>query len=403
VRGDRHDLNGPHLAQSLLSLGVEPAELRIVGDVPADLETALRDGLAYDLLVVSGGLGPTHDDRTVELLASVAGRELRLDEALRADIEARSRAVANRLRLPYAGFEAGVRKQATVPDGAIVAGLAGTAPSLVLDLDRSVAVTLPGPPRELQALWPVVLETEPLRRLLASVRPRERRVLRFFGVGESTVARVLEDAGGDGRGVEVTICARDSEIHVDLFVEPGADGRADELEAAIAEPISDYLFATREAAVEEIVLELCRERGLSLATAESCTGGLVAARLTSVPGSSDVFKGSVVAYSNAVKESELSVSPDTLREHGAVSAETAGEMSRGVRSRLGADVAVAVTGIAGPGGGSEEKPVGLVYLDASGPSGALSADFVLPSDRDTIRRRSAIAALHLVRRLVSEL
>jgi nicotinamide-nucleotide amidase len=403
VRGDRHDLNGPYLAQSLLALGIEPAELRIVGDVPADLETALRDGLSHDLLVISGGLGPTHDDRTVELLARVVERPLRLDDSLRADIESRSRGVADRLRLPYAGFEEGVRKQATVPEGAIVAGLAGTAPSLVLEVDGCTAVTLPGPPRELQALWPKVLETPPVRRLLESVRPRERRVLRFFGVGESTVARTLAEAGGEGEGVEVTICARDSEIHVDLFVAPGADGRADELEAALGEAHADYLFATREAAVEEIVLDLCRERSLTLVTAESCTGGLVAARLTSVAGSSDVFRGAVVAYSNDVKEAELQVAPATLEAHGAVSSEVAAEMARGARERLGADVAVSVTGIAGPGGGSAEKPVGLVYLNACGPSGSLAADFVLPSDRETIRRRSAIAALHLVRRLLTEM
>ncbi len=374
-----------------------------MGDPPDDLERALRDCLAYDLVVISGGLGPTHDDRTVELLARVAGRELRLDESLKADIEARSRGVAGRLRLPYAGFEAGVVKQATVPEGAIVAGLAGTAPSLVLELDGCVAVTLPGPPRELQTLWPIALETPPLRRLRESVRPVERRVLRFFGVGESTVARVLADAGGDGDGVEVTICARDSEIHVDFLVEPGADGQADELEATMAEALSTYLFATREAAIEEIVLELCRERSLTLATAESCTGGLVAARLTSVPGSSDVFRGAVVAYSNDVKQEELGVGAEALGLFGAVSAEVASEMSRGVRERLHADVAVSVTGIAGPGGGTEDKPVGLVYLNASGPNGELAADFVLPSDRETIRRRAAIAALHLVRKLVTEM
>jgi len=402
VRGDRSDLNGPYLAQSLLALGVDPAELRIVGDVPADLETALRDGLSHDLLVISGGLGPTHDDRTVELLARVAERPLRLDDSLRADIEARSRGVADRLRLPYAGFEQGVRKQATVPEGAIVAGLAGTAPSLVLDLDGCVAVTLPGPPRELQTLWPAVLETAPLLRLLESVRPPERRVMRFFGVGESTVARTLDEAGGEGEGVDVTICARDSEIHVDLFVAPGADGRADEIEAALGEAHGKYLFATRESAIEEIVLDLCRERSLTLATAESCTGGLVAARLTSVPGSSDTFRGAVVAYSNDVKKEELHVGASTLEAHGAVSAEVAAEMARGARARLRADVAVAVTGIAGPDGGSAEKPVGLVYLNASGPRGELAADFVLPSDRETIRRRAALAALHLVRKLVTE-
>jgi nicotinamide-nucleotide amidase len=404
VRGDRTDLNGPYLARSLLSLGVEPAQVRIVGDVAAELEAAIRDGLTHDLLVCSGGLGPTHDDRTVELLARAAGRELRVDGGLEAQIEARSRAVAERLRRPYGDFVPGVRKQASVPEGAVVVGLAGTAPALVLPVGACVAVVLPGPPRELQELWPRALETEPLQRLLARARPPARRVLRFYGVGESSVAAALAEAGGDGNGVEATICARDFEIHVDLFVEPGAESRADELEQALVAPISGYLFGRTEARVEELVLESCRARGLTLATAESCTGGLVAARLTSVPGASDVFLGAVVSYADEVKVGELGVPEALLREHGAVSPEVAAAMAEGARARLGADVAVAVTGIAGPGGATPEKPVGLVYLAVAGPGGAQrAADLDLPGDRTTVRVRAAVAALHLVRRFVAEL
>jgi competence/damage-inducible protein CinA-like protein len=404
VRGDRTDLNGPYLARSLLSLGVEPAQVRIVGDVAAELEAAIRDGLMHDLLVCSGGLGPTHDDRTVELLARAAGRELRVDGGLEAQIEARSRAVAERLRRPYGDFVPGVRKQASVPEGAVVVGLAGTAPALVLPVGACVAVVLPGPPRELQELWPRALETEPLQRLLARARPPARRVLRFYGVGESSVAAALAEAGGDGNGVVATICARDFEIHVDLFVEPGAESRADELEQALVAPISGYLFGRTEARVEELVLESCRARGLTLATAESCTGGLVAARLTSVPGASDVFLGAVVSYADEVKVGELGVPEALLREHGAVSPEVAAAMAEGARARLGADVAVAVTGIAGPGGATPEKPVGLVYLAVAGPGGARrAADLDLPGDRTTVRVRAAVAALHLVRRFVAEL
>ena len=169
--------------------------------------------------------------------------------------------------------------------------------------------------------------------------------------------------------MEATICARDFEIHVDLVVDAGAEAAADELAAALREPLARYLFAEDERPIEELVLALCRARGLTLATAESCTGGLVAARLTSVPGSSDVFLGGVVAYANEVKEAELGVPTECCEAHGAVSAETAAAMAAGARARLGADVAVAVTGVAGPGGGTEEKPVGLVYFHASGPGG----------------------------------
>lgn len=398
VRGDRHDRNGPFLAGSLLRLGVDPARITVVGDDASDLEAALRDGLSYDLLAVSGGLGPTHDDRTIELLARAAGVGVHIDDELAAEIEQISRRVAERLNRPYADFEQGVRKQATIPDGAIVVGLAGTAPAVVLDTGSTVAVALPGPPRELQALWPRVLETEPARRLLERARAAERRVLRFYGASESEVARALADAGGDGRGVDVTICARDFEIHVDLFVQPGAEARAAELEAALA---SRHLFSREETGTAELVLSLLRARRLTLATAESCTGGLVAARLTDVPGSSDVFLGAVVAYADEVKDGELGVPEEMLRTHGAVSAEVAAAMARGARERLGADVAVSVTGIAGPGGGSAEKPVGLVYLHASGPMGEKARHFDFPGDRETIRGRSTVAALHLVRTLVT--
>jgi nicotinamide-nucleotide amidase len=399
VRGDRNDRNGPFLAASLLRLGVEPARITVVGDDPADLEAALTEGLTHELLVVSGGLGPTHDDRTVELLARAAGVGLHTDEELAVQIEEISRRVATRLNRPYADFEHGVRKQATIPDGAVIAGLVGTAPALVLQAGERVAVALPGPPRELQALWPRVLETEPMRRLLARAHAPQRRVMRFYGASESEVAQALAAVGGDGDGVSVTICARDFELHVDLFVEPGAEARAAEIEAGLE---SRHLFSREETGTADLVLSLLRDRGLTLATAESCTGGLVSVRLTDVPGSSDVFAGGVVAYSNDVKAAQLGVPEDVLREHGAVSAETAAAMARGARDRLGADVAVSVTGVAGPDGGTEEKPVGLVFLHVSGPMGdrALRLDF--PADRPTIRGRAAVAALHLVRRLVTD-
>jgi nicotinamide-nucleotide amidase len=401
VRGDRNDRNGPFLAASLLRLGIDPARITIVGDDAADLEAALSAGLEHDLLVVSGGLGPTHDDRTIELLARAAGVELAVDEELAGAIETLSRRIATRLDRPYAEFEHGVRKQATLPAGALWVGLVGTAPAVVLEHANGVAVALPGPPRELRELWPRVLETPPLRRLLERASAPERRVLRLFGVSESAVAQVLAAAGGEGDGVDVTICAREFELHIDLFVQPGAENRADELERRLVEAHERFLFSRDERSTAELVLALVRERGLTLATAESCTGGLVAARLTDVTGASDVFLGAVVAYANGVKAAQLGVSEEVLREHGAVSAETAAAMARGARERLRADVAVAVTGVAGPDGGTPEKPVGLVFLHASGPSGELARRLDVPGDRETVRLRATVAALHLVRQLVT--
>jgi nicotinamide-nucleotide amidase len=402
VRGDRNDRNGPFLAGALLQLGIDPARITVVGDEPDDLEAALRDGLAYDLLCVSGGLGPTHDDRTIELLARAAGVELAVDATLEAAIEALSRHIAARLDRPYTDFAHGVRKQATLPMGAEWVGLVGTAPAVVLPVGGCTVVALPGPPRELQQLWPRVLETEPLRRLLGEANAPERQVLRFYGLSESAVAEALSAAGGDGDGVDVTICARDFEIHVDLFAAPGAERRATALAGALLAANEPYLFSRAEESTASLVLDLLRTRGLTLATAESCTGGLVAARLTGVAGSSDAFLGAIVAYSDDVKAKQLGVPADVLARYGAVSAETAAAMARGARDRLGADVAVSVTGVAGPGGGTEEKPVGLVFLHASGPMGERGRRLDFPGDRETIRGRAAVAALHLVRQLVTE-
>jgi nicotinamide-nucleotide amidase len=403
VRGERTDLNGPYLASEVLRLGLEPARIVIVGDSPPELEEALSDALATaDLVLTSGGLGPTHDDRTVEFVARGLGLPLLVDPELETEIGRVSRAAAERLKRDYADFAPGVTKQATIPEGALSIGLAGTAPGLLVPReDGRVVVILPGPPGELRKLWPNALETDPVRALLARTAPPGRRVARLFGVSESAVARALDEAGGERAGVEVTICARELEIHVDLVVRPGAEDDARDLEAAFLAPLEQWVYGRDERGVEEHVLGLCRARGLTLATAESCTGGLVAARLTSIPGSSDVVLGGVVAYANAVKEAELGVPPEVLERHGAVSAETAAAMARGVRQRLGADVAVSVTGVAGPDGGTAEKPVGLVYVHAEGPDGGLGRELSFPGDRASIRARSVVVALHLVRTLLA--
>lgn len=400
VRGGRVDENGPFLARELSTRGLEPARVTVVGDRPEELEQVFREALEADLCVTSGGLGPTHDDRTVEILAKVAGRPLVLNPALEQEIGQVVRVLSERFRRPYEEFETGVRKQATIPEGAHSLGLAGTAPGLVLELGQAVVVVLPGPPGELQRLWRRALETEPVRRVLDAGQSPGHRVLRFFGLPESAVARVVEQAGGEVEGVDVTICAHDLEVQVDLVVQPGAEAQADRLQGALRDELPQALFASDERPVEAIVLDLARERGLTIAAAESCTGGLVAARLTAVPGSSAAFLGGVVAYSNGVKERELGVPAPLLEEHGAVSAEAAQAMAQGVRASLGADVGVAVTGVAGPDGGTPDKPVGLVFVHAAGPEGEEARRTELPGDREMVRGRATAAALHLVRRLL---
>jgi nicotinamide-nucleotide amidase len=396
TRGGRRDANGPFLAEELTRLGLEPARITLVGDEASELERAIREGLTTDLLVISGGLGPTHDDRTVEVLARAAGLDALVDPELEREIEGVSRRIAERFNRPYAEFEAGVRKQAMVPAGGRVIGIAGTAPGLVVETDGAVAVVLPGPPPELRRLWRAALEDEAVRRVLEGTERPERHLLRTYGVSESAVAHALAGVGGEPEGVQATICAHDGEIWTELF------GAGESLAASLKEALGPAVFAEDDTAVEELVLDLAREQGLTIAAAESCTGGLVAARLTSVPGASDVFRGGIVAYENDVKLAQLAVPAETLAAHGAVSPQTAASMAAGARSSLDADVAVAVTGIAGPGGGTPEKPIGLVDLHASGPGGENARELNLTGDREAIRRRATAAALHLLRELLTQ-
>ena len=370
VRGDRRDLNGPFLAQELDRLGLEPARVVVVGDRPEELAAAFADGLRADLCVVSGGLGPTHDDRTVELLAASTGRALSLDEELAAEIEAFSRGVAERLGRPFADFLPG-NPQAGLPSGGrrLARARGDGAGDSARARRRPSGDRASRPAGELRRLWPNARRTSGC----AGARSERadaptRRSLRFFGPTESAVARVLDEAGGEGEGFEATVCARDLEIHVDLLVRPGGEAprRARRMRWR---RVPDDLFARDdERPVEELVLDLCREQGLTLATAESCTGGLIGARLTEVPGASDVFLGGVIAYSNEVKE-----------RSSACRRTCSGRTARSRRRRLppwpparatalGADVAIADTGIAGPGGGTPEKPVGLVFLAVDGPA-----------------------------------
>ncbi|HEX5468827.1 MAG TPA: CinA family nicotinamide mononucleotide deamidase-related protein [Gaiellaceae bacterium] len=404
VRGDRRDLNGPFLAQELTRLGLEPERVVVVGDRPDKLAAALGDGLLADLCILSGGLGPTHDDRTVALLAVATGRRLTVDETLAGEIEAFSRGVAERLGRPFADFVTGIRKQASLPDGGVSLGLAGTAPAVLLEHENGrVAIALPGPPRELRRLWPNAVAHPAVQRILARADVPMRSSLRFFGPSESAVARVLAEAGGERESAHATVCARDLEIHVDFLTAPGGEEDAARLSQALEDAFPNDLFARDdERPVEELVLEACRERGLTLATAESCTGGLVGARLTDVAGASDVFLGGVIAYANEVKQSRLGVPAAVLREHGAVSAETAAAMAAGARAELGADVGIADTGIAGPSGGSTEKPVGLVYIAVAGPAGNRVERFRLPGDREAVRARATVLALHMLRRVLTQ-
>jgi nicotinamide-nucleotide amidase len=399
------DRNGPWLSERLAELGVEVAHILVVGDRPDDLEAALRFMAAegMDLIVTSGGLGPTADDLTAEVVARFAGRELLLDEAMEEKIAAILRSFARRLRIDQEALRVANRKQAMVPEGATALDPVGTAPGLVVPAGGRVVVVLPGPPRELQPMWPAALETEPLRAVLARATPLHGYTLRMFGIPESEIAKSLREIDADGvdlSAVEITTCLRRGEIEIDVRYREGAGGEADAVRAGMVERHARHLFSLDGETIDSQVARLLGGHRLGLA--ESCSGGLLAARITDLPGASAYLAGSVVAYSNEAKAELLGVDPGLIERHGAVSPEVAEEMAVGAIERFSADVAVSITGIAGPDGGSERKPVGYVCFHARLADGeSIAREPVIPGGRADVRERSALVGMHLLRILLS--
>jgi nicotinamide-nucleotide amidase len=399
------DRNGPWLAQRLGELGVEVAHLLCVGDRPADLTAALRflADQDVDLVVTSGGLGPTADDLTTEVVAGFAGVELELDEAMERQIAAILARFRHLAHFSPQALRAANRKQAMVPRGAQALDPVGTAPGLVVLVDGGpTVIVLPGPPRELQAMWPAALATSAARAVLARTQPFESARLRLFGLPESEIAATLHEVSEtlDLTPLEITTCLRRAEIVVDIRHRPGAEAIRDALIEAIRARHARYLFSTDGTSLDDQLAGLLRGRRIGLA--ESCTGGLLAARLTEQPGSSDYVAGGVVAYSNAAKTELLGVPAELIEQHGAVSPEVARAMADGARDRFGAGTGVGITGVAGPGGGTDAKPVGYVCVCVTTSDGAaLASDPVLPGDRAEIRDRSVTVAMHLVRRVLA--
>ncbi|MBA2430354.1 MAG: competence/damage-inducible protein A [Thermoleophilaceae bacterium] len=409
LSGRVRDRNGPWLADRLLELGVELAHVTICGDRPEDMDAQLRflAGEGVELVITSGGLGPTADDLTAEVVGRFQGRPLRLDEDLEQRIADIVAPLARRWRnVDPEAMRLGTRKQAMVPEGAAVLEPAGTAPGLVVPPSNGSAptvVVLPGPPRELHEMWPAAERSEPFATAIGGRTLYEQRMLRMFGIPESEIAETLRVAEGEvpdmGR-LEITTCLRRGEVEVVTRYEPGVGEQAWRgLEDVVRRRHSDTLFSTDGSSVDDQVAELLT--GRRLAVAESCTGGLMAARLTERPGSSDYVVGGVVSYADEVKTELVGVDPGLIERHGAVSAEVAEAMAEGALARFAADVAVAITGVAGPGGGSEEKPVGTVCWSVrSAESAALTRQVRLPGDRADVRDRSTTVGMHLLRRLL---
>jgi nicotinamide-nucleotide amidase len=442
LTGRVSDRNGPWLAERLQEAGVELAHTTIVGDRPDDMRAALAFMAAQgvDVVITSGGLGPTADDLTAEVVGRFQGREMVLDQALEGRIAEILRGLAVRFpHLDMDAIRAGNRKQATIPRGATVLEPVGTAPGLVVppagthvaagasvggDGGATVSgapppagptvVVLPGPPRELQPMWPRALDTDALRAALAGARVYRNGTLRLFGMPESEIAetlRVAEREGVELARMEVTTCLKRGEVEVVTRYEPDAQDVYDAFVAVVQRRHADTLFSTDGATVDEQVAALLRgsREGArpprTLATAESCTAGLLAARITELPGASEYFSGALVTYSNAAKVALAGVPEALIEAHGAVSAEVARALADGARAALGADVGVGVTGVAGPGGGSEQKPVGLVWLSVTtgGASRSipLTRSVQLPGSRADVRDRATTVAMHLLRRALS--
>jgi len=400
------DRNGPWISERLAELGVEVAHILVVADRPGDLEAALRfmEAEGMDLIVTSGGLGPTADDLTAEVVARFAGRELILDEDVEAKIAAVLRGFARRFSFDEEAMRVANRKQAMVPEGAIPLDPIGTAPGLVVPAGERIVVVLPGPPRELRPMWPAAIESRPVQAVLARATPLHAYTLRMFGIPESEIAKSLREieAGGvDLSAVEITTCLRRGEIEVDVRYRAGAGPVAEAIRVGLSDRHRRHLFSLDGETIDSQLARFLQ--GHSLGLAESCSGGLLAARITDLPGASTYFAGSVVAYSNDAKATLLGVDRELIAVHGAVSPEVAEAMSLGALERFGADVAVAITGIAGPEGGSAEKPVGYVCFDARLADGtSIARDPVIPGGREDVRERSALVAMHLLRILLSD-
>ena len=397
------DRNGPWLSERLGELGVEVTQITTVGDRPEDLERALaamRDQ-GVDLVVTSGGLGPTADDLTAEVVGSFAGRELVLDEQMERKIAAIIERFAKRLRFDPEAAREGNRKQAMIPEGATALDPAGTAPGLVVPADGQVVVVLPGPPRELQEMWPRALETGPVKEVLERTEPFKTMSVRMFGIPESELAKSLREieADTDLSPIEITTCLRGGELVTDIRYTDDTKDIAEALAKGLDERLGRFTYSLEGEPVEHVIARLLGAR--TMAAAESCTGGLLAARCTEGAGASEWFAGGVVAYTNEAKTELLGVDPKLIEAHGAVSPEVADAMTDGALDRFGADAAVSVTGIAGPTGGTASKPVGYVCFCAKLATGeVLPRDVVLPGSRADIRQRSVVVALHLVRFLL---
>ncbi|WP_456299180.1 competence/damage-inducible protein A [Mycobacterium parmense] len=406
LTGRVQDANGPWLADRLLELGVELAHVTICGDRAQDIEAQLRfmAEQGVDLIVTSGGLGPTADDMTVEIVARFCGRELVLDTETESKIaDILKKLMAHFDQGNFEAVRAANRKQAMVPAGAQVLDPVGTAPGVVVP-GKPTVIVLPGPPRELQPMWRRAVDTPAAQQAIAGRTVYRQDMLRMFGLPESGLAESLREAEKEIPGfpsLEITTCLRRGEVEMVTRYEPDAADTYARLTRFLRDRHGAQIFSDDGSRVDDLVARLLAGRWI--ATAESCTSGLLVARLTDRPGSSEYVAGGVVSYSNAAKTELLGVDPALIEAHGAVSEPVAEAMARGALRRFGADTAVAITGIAGPGGGTDDKPVGTVCFSLMLADGRADTRALrLPGNRSDVRERSTTVAMHMLRRLLTD-
>ena len=402
------DTNAAHIARTLAASGVEIIRRTTVGDEAEEIAQAVREALdRTGAVITTGGLGPTSDDLTKPAIAKIFGREMKLDEAFATKLEERWRA-----RFPNSRFPATNRTQAEIPEGArILTNRHGTAPGIWLEDEKGRWVAMmPGVPREMRGM----LAEELLPAIKSRVKGVESVVLsgtlRTTGIAESAIAELLGPDFLGGRDTELGalplaylpgVAGVDLRVTAKGLPRARAEKLVGEAIVKLKSRVEPYAYGEDDADLAAVVLEQCRALGYKLAVAESCTGGLLGERLTNISGSSAVFLGGVIAYHNDVKRNLLGVRAEDIEKYGAVSEQVALQMASGVREKLGADVGVSVTGIAGPGGGTPEKPVGLVWI-AVHASGVKARRFHVGGDRAEIRQRAAQAALEMVRRALSK-
>jgi nicotinamide-nucleotide amidase len=391
----RLDTNSLYLTGELNKLGIRVIHKSVVGDSRDDIRATFRHALDRSELIVScGGLGPTDDDRTRETVAELLGRDLHLNDDVLRGIQERFRRFAR--TMPEINT-----RQAMVPAGAVVlANPRGTAPGLWIEGEDHIIILLPGPPSELKGIF----ESE-VRSRLARMGTDERlfsRDLRVTGLPESEVEQRVRPLYEEYADTETTILATPTgiQLHPRIWSRDaaGAEKILDEIVSRMALALGEHLYSTQGESLEDIVARVLTENRATIAVAESCTGGMLAERLTNVPGSSSYFLGGVVCYSNELKSSLVGVPADIIDSKGAVSSETALALADGIRKRTGATLGIGITGIAGPGGGTPEKPVGLVHIGIADERGSRERAARFPGDRERIRFQATQQALDTVRR-----